>query len=85
MSYFVLTVLQERHVWSEDAGRSRRPVGVRSVRGGAHAVARKLHRVPELHGEVAHLRTRLSPPLDMSKRSVHCVPNPLNSFCIFLN
>lgn len=53
------SVLCEGHVWSADAGRSRRPVGVRSVRGEARGVALQLHSVHQLHGGVAGVKNTL--------------------------
>lgn len=51
-----LIVLQERHVWAEDAGGSQGCVGVRSVWGEACSLALQLHSIQDLHREVAHMK-----------------------------
>lgn len=53
-----LKVLQEQHVWAEDAGWSRGRVRVRSFWSEACSLALKLHTLPKLHGEVAHIKTQ---------------------------
>lgn len=52
-----LKVLQERYVWTEDAERSGRCVGVCSLWREARSLALQLHGVQELHREVAHMKT----------------------------
>lgn len=57
-SSLLLTVLQERHIWPEDAGCSWGRVGVRSAWSEARYVALQLHSVHELHREVAHVKKK---------------------------
>lgn len=56
LSSLLFEVLQERHVWFEDAGRPWGHIGVCSVWSEAHSLALQLHRVHHLHGEVADLK-----------------------------
>lgn len=56
-SSLLFTVLRERYVWAEDAGRSWARVGVCSLWSEARSLALQLHSVQELHREVAHMKT----------------------------
>lgn len=52
----LVTVLQERYIWAEDAGRSGGRVDMYPVGSEARPMALQLHSVHELHREVAHMK-----------------------------
>lgn len=65
-----LKVLQEGHVWAEDAGRSRGRVPVCPFWSEACPLALKLHSLPKLHGDLAHMRTSVR--MEKKKRAFFC-------------